>query len=296
MITNAIQLLARNEIDDDKWDSSVRSAANKSVYGLSWYLDGVFSGWQGLVLGDYLAVMPFFCKRKLGIPYLVQPYFCQHTGVYSPSVDSELVNLFFNHLPSVIRIRMSLDGLTAGLLEDGRFSRLARPNFILPIRNRVLGDLAKDFSKNTVRNVHKSLKQHFDLETQLSATQFLDFVRAHVRFEANDAIFSVLETLVDQSVSNRSALLWGCRNASGELVSTAFFVKFDNCYYYLISASSPEGYRQGALYYIFYMLLGDLSGTDAMIDFEGSSIPGVARFFRGWGADEQFYHALKYGL
>lgn len=296
MITNSIQQLNRDEINDDKWDWCVHLAANPSVYGLTWYLDGVFPSWQGLVLGDYLAVMPFFCKRKFGIPYLVQPYFCQHTGVYSPMVDSQLVNLFFKQLPSVLRIRMCLNDLTAGLLEDSRFSLLARPNFILPIRNRTLGDLVKGFSNNTLRNVQKSLKQHFVLETELSATQFLDFVQAHVRFEASDAIFSVLETLVDRSILNRSNLLWGCRNSNRELVSVAFFVKFDNCYYYLISASSPEGYKHSALYYIFYVLFGELSGTDTTIDFEGSSIPGVARFFRGWGAEEQFYHALKYGL
>lgn len=293
MITNSIQQLNRDEIDDDKWDWCVHSAANTAVYGLSWYLDGVFPSWQGLVLGDYLAVMPFFCKRKFGIPYLVQPYFCQHTGVYSPKVDSKLVNLFFNQLPSVFRIRMSLNDLTAGLLEDSRFSRLARPNFILPIRNRVMGDLVKGFSNNTLRNAQKSLKQHFTMDTELSATQFLDFVREHVRFEASDDIFAVLEALVGQSISNRSALLLGCRNGKRELVSTAFFVKFDNCYYYLISASSPEGYRQGALYYIFHLLLKQLSETDAIIDFEGSAIPGVARFFRGWGAEEQFYFAIE---
>lgn len=289
MISHSIQQLNRDDIDDDKWDRCIRSAVNSSVYGVSWYLDGVFPGWKGLVLGDYQAVMPFFCKRKLGIPYLVQPYFCQHNGVYSTKVDSDLVNLFFDHLPFVFRIRMSLDGLTARHLKDGRFSRLARPNFILPLNNRSLDDLAKGFSKNTLRNVHKSLKQHFDLETQLSASQFLDFVREHARFEASDAIFSVLESLVSRSVLNRSALLWGCRNGKGELVSTAFFIKFDNCYYYLISASSPEGYQQSALYYIFYVLFGNLSGSDAMIDFEGSSIPGVARFFRGWGAEEDSY-------
>ncbi len=293
MITNSIQQLTRNEIDDYKWDWCVRSASNSSVYGLSWYLDGVFPNWQGLVLGDYHAVMPFFCKRKLGIPYLVQPCFCQQIGVYSPEVDSELVNLFFIHLPSVLRIRMSLDGLTAGYLKDGRFSRLARPNFVLPVRSRSWCDMIKGFSKNTLRNVHKSLKQQFDLDTQLSATPFLEFVREHVRFEANDDIFVVLEALVNQSISNRSALLLGCRNGKSELVSTAFFVKFDNCYYYLISASSPEGYRQGALYHIFYILLRDLSSTDAIIDFEGSSIPGVARFFRGWGAEEQFYFSIE---
>jgi len=60
----------------------MEQSVNSMVYGYSWYLTNVSPGWEGLVLDDYLAVMPLTCHRKYFIYYLSQPFFTQQLGVF----------------------------------------------------------------------------------------------------------------------------------------------------------------------------------------------------------------------
>jgi hypothetical protein len=53
-----IKYLKHKEINKEKWDKCISSSHNKIIYALSWYLDVVSPNWDGLIKGDYEAVMP----------------------------------------------------------------------------------------------------------------------------------------------------------------------------------------------------------------------------------------------
>ena len=72
--TSDIQYLTQQQINKEKWDRCIRQADNGLIYSFSWYLDHMTANWDGLVLGDYEAVMALTWKEKFGIRYLYQPF------------------------------------------------------------------------------------------------------------------------------------------------------------------------------------------------------------------------------
>src|SRR6266550_2768979 len=70
---NHIHYLQRQDIDLIKWNACITAAPNGLIYARSFYLDAMTAEqWDGLVMGDYEAVMPLPWRRKFGFYYLYQ--------------------------------------------------------------------------------------------------------------------------------------------------------------------------------------------------------------------------------
>ena len=63
--------------------------------------------------------------------------------------------------------------------------------------------------------------------------------------------------------------------------------------YYLTPVSNKEGKEKRAMFAILDYVIGKYADTGLILDFEGSQIPGVARFFAGFGAKPITYFHLK---
>ena len=97
-----IQYLTHNQINLNKWDSTIAECGN--IYAYSWYLDIVHPGWEALVEDDYQSVMPLTGGKKFGVNYLYQPYFVQQLGVFSKSsITPEMTQAFLDAIPSKYR-------------------------------------------------------------------------------------------------------------------------------------------------------------------------------------------------
>lgn len=90
-----LKYLHNSGIFREQWDNCVRSTVDSDITGYSWYLDCVSPDWGGLVLGDYLAVMPLPVKRHYGFGKLYSPAFFEDCKIYSESPpDLELYRSF----------------------------------------------------------------------------------------------------------------------------------------------------------------------------------------------------------
>ena len=90
-----IQYLQHKKINFRKWDDCIRNSINGNLYDFSWYLDIVSEGWDALILSDYETVMPLTHQKKLGVSYILQPFFSQQLGVFSTQrITSEVVSEF----------------------------------------------------------------------------------------------------------------------------------------------------------------------------------------------------------
>ena len=76
----SIRYLAHNDINRDQWDNCIRQAENGLIYGYSWYLDTTAGNWDGLVSGDYEAVMPLPLKKKIFYPVYLPAFSYRSTG------------------------------------------------------------------------------------------------------------------------------------------------------------------------------------------------------------------------
>ena len=81
--------IKHKNIDKKKWDYCINNAENGLIYAQSFFLDTMADNWDGIVIGDYEAVMPLTWKSKWGIRYLYQPAFLQQGGIFFINALSE---------------------------------------------------------------------------------------------------------------------------------------------------------------------------------------------------------------
>ena len=155
---HSIQYLTQQQIDKDKWDACLDRAANKLVYGYSFYLDAMSKHWDGLVLNDYEAVMPLTWNKKYGIDYLYQPFCCAMLGVFGSGIHTADTTGFMQQVPRKFRywdIYLNPSN-TAG---NGAFNFYERKNYTLALGQPYI-QLYHNFSNNIKRNIKKSAQLH----------------------------------------------------------------------------------------------------------------------------------------
>ena len=77
----------------------------------------------------------------------------------------------------------------------------------------------------------------------------------------------------------------------------AFFIISQKRITYLFSAVNEKGRDLQAMSLILNSVIKSYSASDYIFDFEGSMLPGVAKFIRSFGAQkEAYYHYKKWRL
>lgn len=277
-----ITYLKHKEIDRTRWDATVATAANSLPYAFSWYLDAVSPQWEALVAGDYEYVMPLPVKRKYGVKYLIQPRWTQQLGVFSvQSVPPAVVRAFLRKIPYLFY---------AFNLNFGNAYGRAMPNGIIPLQPSY-SDIAGRFSQNTRRNIAKAEKNGLQVRT-IDYRLLVDFWRGENGDKAQE-LSDKLPILCQAAVEHRIGCCYGVYAFDNELVAVLMTMETPQRIVYLVPASNRRGKELCAMFFLVNDLLKRYAGTARVFDCEGSRIPGVARFYAGFGARPQPYFSVS---
>lgn len=86
----------------------------------------------------------------------------------------------------------------------------------------------------------------------------------------------------------------GVTDSKGNLLAAGFFLSSHHRIVNLMPSSSQEGREVCAMHYLLDVLIRSSSGRKVILDFEGSSIPSIARFYQSFGAiDVPFYQVKR---
>jgi len=281
-----IKHLKNHEIDFQKWDKTILNACNSLVYAESWYLDIVSPKWEALVLGDYEYVMPLPVKRKLGISFLVQPPLTQQLGIFSAhKIDENIVELFIKNIP--------YRSYHLNLNEQNPYSKgIQQPNLLLHL-NKDYQTLFAAYSTNTKRNVKKSHNQDVTLKANLSANDFLNF---YYSIEKNYAEMpeGIINLLIEKSFEKEKITLFGAYNENNELVSALCLLHSQKRLIYLLPVSNKEGKESLAMFKIVDEVIKNYATRYFLLDFAGSSVNNISRFYQGFGAEMQTFFLIKH--
>jgi hypothetical protein len=281
-----IKLLSHKEIDHEKWDDCILNAVNGSHYAMSWYLDIVSSVWKGLVWGDYEAVMPVPVRNKFGIPMIIQPFMTQQLGIFSSNeLSQELTDRFYKQLKQKYPViyNLSLHFKPANLQ-----GLKLLPNIELHLDGNY-SEISKNYSKNTKRNIAKAESYSLVLKENISNEESFDFYFRNLRFKYSRREQELFKTVVETSLKRDEGLWLSVSNEKGTVIALAFFLIFKNIITFLGSSSSDEGYEKYAVFFLFDKVIERFSGSNYVLDFEGSQTEGVARFYQGFGGQVTEY-------
>ena len=79
-----------------------------------------------------------------------------------------------------------------------------------------------------------------------------------------------------------------------ETVALVLLLHFKDRWYNMISCITEQGKKQLANYYLYGMLIEELSGRNEWLDLEGSDVAGIKFFYQKMADVEQPYPFLSY--
>jgi len=281
-----VKYLKHTDIDIVKWDYCIRNSQNSIVYGMSWYLDVVCENWDALIVDDYKAVMPLPWKSKFGIKYIYQPFFTQQLGLFFTDKQYNDINVFIKRIPfTFIKCDISVNYMNKIL------GARVKKNYILNL-NKDYQDLYSSFTTNTKRNIKKSYKNKLEINSNISVDNFIRLSRQNNISRLNNDNFKVLDVLFNVLISKGYAKIVGVYN-NEILIGAAFFIEFNNRIIYLFSTSSEQGKDKRVMFAIVNNIINNNINQNKILDFEGSMIESIARFFKGFGAIDVPYYNIK---
>lgn len=289
-----IRYLTNLEIDYTKWDQCIDEAVNGIAYGYSWYLDIFAPSWNALVFGDYEMVMPLHVKKKLHVTYVLHPFFIQQLGVFSiHPFNQQIVQQFLEAIPSHISyINCCLNEGNDFPIKN--FTIINRPNYLLFL-NKSYDKLYENYDKNTKRNVKKAQKTAITFYEQVSPEDMLTLYKTQVGYKLThlkEKHYEQLLQLMYQTIHKGVGEIKGVYDENNELCSAGFFIHTHDRIINLLPASNDIGKKHRAMFFILDQLIRAYANTYLILDFEGSMIPSIARFYKGFGAKEVVYPYL----
>ncbi len=288
-----ILYLKNSEIDRKKWDECIRNSLNGNLYSWSWYLDFACPGWEALVTEDYASVMPFPVRKKYNFRYLYQPYFVQQLGVFSiNTISEETLNIFIEKIPSEIKYAdYNLNFRNIVVPEKYSFEKNTTYHLDLISEYDII---SRNYPENTRRNIRKAELAKLRISKGLKADAIITFKQKTAKADIDNDGYNRLLQIVSYSVDIKSGEIYGAFTSSNELCAAAFFAYSHQYAYMLVAASDDAGKENSAMFLLIDNFIREHSGKNITLDFEGSNIPGIARFFAGFGAMPVYYQKLKF--
>lgn len=238
--------------------------------------------------------MPLPAKSKLGISACLQPLFTQQLGIFgSQPPNADLVDSFLNAIPAKYRL------IDLHLNEDNHpgeasFEIVARTNHLLPLF-KPYEEVRSGYGSQAVRNLKKAKREGL----QLVASEPEDVVTFYERHKSEETIgvksadYMRLRKILQEAGKRKLMDAYQVHDTKGNVLASAAFLKFGNRVTFLIGNASPKGRNFGAMTYLMDEVIRANCAQDKILDFEGSEIPGIARFFQSFGAAQVSFPRIK---
>ena len=280
-----IKFLQHSEIDKVKWNQSLEATLTPRIYAYSWYLDIASPNWCALIEDDYKSIFPVPIQKKLGIFYISQPLFTQQLGLFS-SENSTNVDTFLSAIPKKIWMR--------SLQIHNRLDNVKiKDNFELDI-SADIEKIRKKYSQNVKRNLKKAQKKHLEIKecsNDLLIQLFKQNKGKDVK-ELDKKAYAILSELLEKIQQKGKGKCFGVYKKE-QLISAAFFSNCLGRSIYLFSASNSSAKEIGANHFLIDNYIAKYKKDSLILDFEGSMIPTLARFYASFGAEKKYYFLIN---
>ena len=293
------KIINRKKLDLTAYDAAVISSEVNTLYAESWYLDTLLgNSWSAIVSENYQLVMPlpysrnyrFFFRKKV-----MQPLFCQQLGVFGDlnalaTSQKKFLALFQSSSPYTYQFNSS----NKPFLETSKLTFKERKNYILPL-GADYEDLKKNYSTNLNRNLKKANKHELEFLTSTDEETWFTFLeikmnqlRLNRQKRWTQRMGRLMKATMDMGKGYFAVVKKG-----DEVLSMAFMVEGQKRLVYLFAVKTAEGGKTGANHFLIDQIIQREAGQNRILDFEGSDVEGVERFFKSFGAVNEPYFSLQ---
>lgn len=299
--------LSNSQLDRKKWDHCVSNSFNNRVYGLSWYLDLVSENWDAIIYGDYKAVFPIAFKDRIFFKKYYHPLFAQQLGPFISSEfnDNDIKkivacffdfmsnkNIFFNFC-STSEFRYYFDEV---IFKNNTYPFSKFHNVIERVNleinlNSTYPSILKNYNTNTIRNIEKSNKRdlyvHNDIDTKDFISLYIKNVAKKINLKRREV--KTISRILDYCKQKEKGVIMGVLYEE-KIIAAAFFLSCFNRDVLIFHATDSSFKQFHPITYLINHYIFNNSNSNKILDFEGSNISGVYRFYKGFGAKENNYY------
>lgn len=277
------QFFAHTNIDIDRWDKAISQCENENPYAYSTWLNLVCPGWGAYINNDYSILIPIPLKYKFGIRYVSQPLFTQQLGVFNsiPLLPDEL-SLILNDLRAQFKkIHYQFN------ISNPKINGLkSKTTYTLPL-NKSFNELFEGFSMHHQRNINKALRILNEKKGTIEISKDIEVFIQHFKdtigrkdTSLKDDDYVMIKKIM-QSQNGRMFLFKAADNkVLGGLYSLESRTKIINLFNFVTN----EGKEKRAMFGLVSEWIKQHAGSQKTLDFEGSEIESIAKFYHGFGA------------
>ncbi len=294
-----LYLFERHQIDDLLWNKTIDRFPYGYPYAYTWYLDSVCERWIALANDDFSLIFPIPIKQKLGIKYAFTPWWTQQLGLITSNPEYE------NILPTIIKALMKRVMHINLMIHYGTPIELIKSIDELKVfehrtyQLNLIHEYSRIWDNYTDKrrnNIRRALMEGLITKQHIHFEDFMTFfhVRAYRNSEyLTSAQIQVLGRLLIEALERNHCELWGVYKGEA-LIATAAFIRSEHYWTYIASATSLTGRKTHAMSLLLDRFFYEHAQENMIFDFEGSDIPSIAQFFKGFGAYPVTYYRLWY--
>ncbi|UII29309.1 hypothetical protein LVD15_13030 [Fulvivirga maritima] len=286
--------LKHTQIDQKKWDECLMQSPDGMVYCQYWFLSIIHPDWEAWVIEKndaYSFIMPLLSHKNYGFSLHPKPVLAQRLGMFGfisdeiiKEVKSEIIKKFSSFIyPLNYNYAETFTGET-------------QTNHILPLSEKY-EELAAKYRRDRKSRLKQARKTDIEIINGSEADDLINLFKKEVSPKITDGVsdtaYLKIHELISESLKNDTGLLIKAIKDK-QLISIAFFIKYKSRITYLFSANTDLGRSLNANSLILDEVIKKQSDSNCTLDFEGSHIPGIAYFFKSFGAIEEKYFLIKY--
>lgn len=285
-----IKKVLHQDIDREKYRNCLQNALNYRVYAEDWYLDAhTDSKWDCLVYKDYEAVMPLPYLRKFGLKIIYQPIYCQQLGVFHhPNFDKNKLQQFsekFGQLP-VYFYQLNEENADLNFADTK-----VKKNHLLPL-NDSYEQLRKRYRKGRKSDINSMKRRSLRISSELQLPLLIQELSNKYPYFTSHYEQPWFSNLLNEIISRKQFTYYQLLDGV-ETVSSVFFAHSKKRMILLFSTRNEKPEHRGANSFLIDHFIQNHSNQDLLLDFEGSTVAGIADFYESFGANPQSYHRIE---
>ncbi|QKG53219.1 GNAT family N-acetyltransferase [Hymenobacter sp. BRD67] len=301
-----LRLLQFSDLDLVRWDACVAASPGAPAYVQAWWLRATAGRWAAVVelgpAGDYRSLLPLPTKWRPWGRVGYQPLFTQQLGLvltpasqyreladYLPFIRQTCFS-FYQQLAPATRLPALPPGFTAA-------ERLTYHLSLEASYPELLQGYTAEYRRRLRKN--QQLPQPLYVTESYNIEEII-YLFLSYRGPADTGLhprhYVHLRRLVQAAQARGAAEVRQVRAPdTNELLAGALFIRHAAGVIYLFAAVSPAGRAAKAPMLLLDDALRRHAGRAGQVfDFEGGTLPGVARFFANFGARPVSYPALTF--
>lgn len=283
-----IRRLQYHEIDFEKYTLCLENSAQRKYSATKTFLDITSDKkWELIVYNDYEAVMPVPYVYKSGMKIVHNPMLCQQLGIFSKEDQVEINEVFLKFLEKNYLIRI----YAFNEFNQFKTSLKSKKNFLIlpekyetvyakysPKRKRKLRLDEEVVNNSETKDINFEQAESFIKENFLGASKEEDI----------DSFMMIFKKMAEAGCLTFSAFYLNKR------IINVIVTYFDKHTVALLGTFNDKDFVKisGASVLIDSCLKQNIESK--IFDFEGSGIPNVEEFFRGFRPELRPYHLIEY--